>query len=280
MRRKEEMGITLIALVVTIVVLLILAGVSIAMLTGENGIIKQAQKAKEETIIGREKEAIALAYSSCKGLNMLNTVTAEQLQDELSKNEKNTIVTGSGKKLNILFFYTQNKYSINQDGKIEQKKDENIDFEGVEVYAKIYSYDDGSGSVLVLSSDENYMDMETGITLVQDYGNIGTKSYYYIYEENFVNDNEKNIYIYTEEGSILPPWLTLSTEEEDYGGIKFLSKYYKDNNNIVKVKIANEILPMSTACWFVQLESLKTIENLENVNTSQVIDMNCMFRKL
>ena len=45
---KNE-GITLIALVITIIVLLILAGVSIAMLTGENGILTQAQTAKEET---------------------------------------------------------------------------------------------------------------------------------------------------------------------------------------------------------------------------------------
>ncbi len=42
-------GITLIALVVTIIVLLILAGVTIAMLTSENGILAQAQKAKEKT---------------------------------------------------------------------------------------------------------------------------------------------------------------------------------------------------------------------------------------
>ena len=46
---RKEKGITLIALVVTIVVLLILAGVNIAMLTGENGIIKQAQRAKDAT---------------------------------------------------------------------------------------------------------------------------------------------------------------------------------------------------------------------------------------
>ncbi len=44
---KERKGITLIALVITIIVLLILAGVSIATLTGENGILNQAQKAKE-----------------------------------------------------------------------------------------------------------------------------------------------------------------------------------------------------------------------------------------
>lgn len=46
---KKTSGITLIALVITIIVLLILAGVSIAMLTGDNGILKQANKAKVET---------------------------------------------------------------------------------------------------------------------------------------------------------------------------------------------------------------------------------------
>lgn len=46
---KKNNGITLIALVISIIVLLILAGVSIAMLTGENGLIKKAISAKEET---------------------------------------------------------------------------------------------------------------------------------------------------------------------------------------------------------------------------------------
>ena len=48
-KQINQKGITLIALVITIIVLLILAGVSIAMLTGENGILTQAQKAKEKT---------------------------------------------------------------------------------------------------------------------------------------------------------------------------------------------------------------------------------------
>lgn len=46
---KNRKGITLIALVITIIVLLILAGVTIATLTGENGILMQAGKAKENT---------------------------------------------------------------------------------------------------------------------------------------------------------------------------------------------------------------------------------------
>ena len=46
---RNERGITLIALVITIIVLLILAGVSIAMLTGQNGILTKAQNAKNRT---------------------------------------------------------------------------------------------------------------------------------------------------------------------------------------------------------------------------------------
>jgi len=46
---ENRQGITLIALVITIVVLLILAGVSIAILTGQNGILTQAQNAKKAT---------------------------------------------------------------------------------------------------------------------------------------------------------------------------------------------------------------------------------------
>lgn len=48
MRKRENNGITLIALVITVIVLLILAGVAITMLSGENGILRQAASAKTE----------------------------------------------------------------------------------------------------------------------------------------------------------------------------------------------------------------------------------------
>ena len=57
---RKNKGITLIALVITIIVLLILAGVSIAMLTGQNGILTQAQKAKSETENAAKNEAAIL----------------------------------------------------------------------------------------------------------------------------------------------------------------------------------------------------------------------------
>ena len=68
-------GITLIALVITIIVLLILAGVSIAMLTGQNGILTQANNAGTQTREADIKEAIALAVSTINAEVMDPTVT-------------------------------------------------------------------------------------------------------------------------------------------------------------------------------------------------------------
>ena len=59
-RTRNSKGITLIALVITIIVLLILAGVSIAMLTGDNGILTQARRAANETENASQNEAAIL----------------------------------------------------------------------------------------------------------------------------------------------------------------------------------------------------------------------------
>ena len=63
---KNQKGVTLIALVITIIVLLILAGVSIAMLTGDNGILTQAKSAKISQIEGQVREEVKLAVQATK----------------------------------------------------------------------------------------------------------------------------------------------------------------------------------------------------------------------
>ena len=63
---RNQRGITLIALVITIIVLLILAGVSIAMLTGENGILNKATSSRTETNKAEAVERINLALNAVK----------------------------------------------------------------------------------------------------------------------------------------------------------------------------------------------------------------------
>ena len=60
-KTRENKGITLIALVITIIVLLILAGVAIAMLSGENGILKKAAEAKTKTEESQKAELTSLS---------------------------------------------------------------------------------------------------------------------------------------------------------------------------------------------------------------------------
>ena len=84
----KERGVTLIALIVTIVVLLILAGVSLAMLRGENGIISKAQKSARETRLAKTKESISLEISDAminEAIKGNKTLTDEQLKDIVNK---------------------------------------------------------------------------------------------------------------------------------------------------------------------------------------------------
>lgn len=72
---KEQKGITLIALVITIIVLLILAGVSIAMLTGENGILTKATTAKRESQAAEVAEACKLGLAELQADMMDPTIS-------------------------------------------------------------------------------------------------------------------------------------------------------------------------------------------------------------
>ncbi len=84
---KRSRGITLIALVITIIVLLILAAVSIATLTGDNGILAKAKEAKEETELASKKEETQVNILEQIIENEGGTIkTADKIVDNL-KNE-------------------------------------------------------------------------------------------------------------------------------------------------------------------------------------------------
>ena len=80
--KEAQKGITLIALVITIIVLLILAGVSIAMLTGQNGILTQAQNSKTTTENKSAEEKVKLAVMGARADD--GTLTVGKLRTELA----------------------------------------------------------------------------------------------------------------------------------------------------------------------------------------------------
>ena len=80
--QAKERGITLIALVITMIVLLILAGITIATLTGNNGILTRAQEAKNKTEQAEKEEKEKLGNME-DIINEYSTgITVEQVTDE------------------------------------------------------------------------------------------------------------------------------------------------------------------------------------------------------
>lgn len=120
MKRKVETnyGITLIALVITIIVLLILAGVTIATLTGENGILTKATKSKEDTVIGREKEEIVVAQNGAKTNNLGQIVTAEEFNEQFTANGTKATASGSNP-IKVTFTETNHVYEVNEKEEIQ-----------------------------------------------------------------------------------------------------------------------------------------------------------------
>lgn len=91
---KQNKGITLVALVITIIVLLILAGVSIALVVGDNGVLTQSKNSSDATKMAQMKEALGLAVASCQADYLSNyasnastsfddAINAKTLSDEM-----------------------------------------------------------------------------------------------------------------------------------------------------------------------------------------------------
>ena len=111
---KKQKGITLIALVITIIVLLILAGVAISMLSGENGILKQAVNAKTQTEKASTDESVKLAVLA--GLTAGHgEMNVEVLEDELSDVAREKIEIGE---FPATVTINGNYYTIEEDGTV------------------------------------------------------------------------------------------------------------------------------------------------------------------
>lgn len=114
METKESKGITLIALVLTIITLIILFGISINMLTGQNSILKRVQEAKEKTEEAQKEEISNLDKLEKTINDNLADEKVEQVDDEnpgileQDTNDENTYIISSIEDL-VAFSYSVNK---------------------------------------------------------------------------------------------------------------------------------------------------------------------------
>ena len=167
-RNVNNNGITLIALVVTIIVLLILAGISIAMLTGQNGILNRAAEAKEKTETASKDEQRKLAQTEAlmntkkttyKGITLPEGFAPTKIEGEDSIDDGLVITDGYGNE----YVWVEVPTTIYSDSKYNAKgiPSSADDWEKIRDCLKAYTVD---------YSDSSFKDTNTdGTTYSDDY---------------------------------------------------------------------------------------------------------------
>ena len=121
---KRNKGITLIALVVTIIVLLILAGISISMLTGQNGILTNASKAKNETGEAQIEEKVKLSVGDAltRGTGTLEDENLKSALNSYIGKDKYSIRGDKASGWTVEVHENGKSYDISSMGKISKSK--------------------------------------------------------------------------------------------------------------------------------------------------------------
>lgn len=273
--KKNNKGITLIALIVTIIVLLILAGVTIVTLTGDNGLITKANEAKTVTEEAKLKDEVQLAFIEYEADRHTNP------QANLENNLKsifekmygtgNITVSKSGKNYKVNVKNSKTTYRVRYTGEVEK-------YEEMAVTNNLYEYLDEESGTLYLGATPktNYLLVQSGHSYY-NWPNIG-KNY----------DKSKILKIIIEE-PIAPndcyslfASLNKLTKIENIGNLhteNFRSMYsmFSGCSSLEELDLSHfdtsKVTTMNQMFWGVKLEEL----DLSNFDTSKVWCFDRMF---
>ena len=153
MKSKENKGITLIALVITIVVLIILAGVSINMVLGENGLFTKAKEATENMQLAQKEEEEGID-------NFLNEIDeiVGTIEEELKEPQIKDYIDRKVDNNTTIYDKYNNKIVIPAGFKIVKNGEDNVD----------YNY---TGIIANIEAEETIPSVQDGIVIKDDDGN-------------------------------------------------------------------------------------------------------------
>ena len=277
---SNKQGITLIALVVTIIILLILSGITIGTLIGNGGIIEKAQEAKKATIVSAIKEQIEIDKLS-KSLEKEDGMITEDELKEILENYGEIIYDEDGELIEGII-EKDNGYEVLlpdiMDGVINQN-----------IYVKLYA----NGTLAFSNNKKTILE---GQEISKDYGNIKGQEYIQIswVEEIITNTpwfEDRNLItnaIFLDE--IKPTstsfWFTECRKLEKIERIENLNTKYVKNMEFMFAECeelkALDVSKFDTRnvtsmkCMFIYCKNLINLD-VSNFNTSNVTSMSGMF---
>ena len=183
MNKRENKGITLIALVITIIVLLIMAGVSILMITGENSIVSKGTEATDLTkkMNAKEKVNIQVMASLSENGKIDNNLLAKNLKEIEGIEISPGIIKDEDYPLQIIVDNTEIQIENNGNVKI-------IDKNEVQNNTKVMIYDYGAiNEGYELGTENTWTDIKQ-VNFNEDNIQIAaTESYGVVYTKNYID---------------------------------------------------------------------------------------------
>ena len=264
---KQGKGITLIALVVTIVVLLILAGVSISLVLNNNGVISKAKDAKYSTERGQAQDEVNLAINYLQIEDATSTLTREDrrkiLEDELRKISADSSVSISG----LGYKITHKKYDffVDKDLKISSS---GKTFDAVEWDKKaapedifIWKSDDPNNADYgVIIGYKKNVDNYTILRFPSRCTKIAASYYSDIYKDT--GDDEPTIRSYTK--NILKVEMPDTITELGYGAFSGDSGHGFYFSSLERVELSKSLSKIEDSA-FLDCEKLNDIEIPDNI---------------
>ena len=289
MVRKNERGITLIALVISIIILLILAGITILAISGENGIIQRAVEAREEMEEATLEEKIKLITAE----SIINEYagdneekTAQEIQNELKAQGENVLVIQWDKY--IIYDLDKNKeYRVMSDGTTEYWGESTMEqtlLNTKTANSDQISQDPSTSNLIGIDNDGNTVNMLLWeYTLIDDssLGKVGT----YGLNDKAGLDGSGTLgrsagYIggYTEDGKILgtvPSYISIDGGNTYIAVTSMVHTFYDCDNLVVAPKIADTVTNMIVT--FYRASNLTTAPNkiLDSVTNASFTFADC-----
>lgn len=244
MRTKENQGITLISLVVTIIIILIIAGVTVNTLTGENSIIEKTKSAMDNMNRAGKLELVKLAIQNAfiQGYTEINIDQLKKsIQEEgLTVEEIGLTATSLPASINIDGMH----YIINSNGEMEP------------------------GNITVFGKEKNINKYGNKVTYTSKVGYTGswrlfyqTDKYTYLIADRFTeavkpytttSGNQEKYSIVVNGDSISNPFDSISNKAKEFNPTLFLQQYqlfYPDNNEDLIVNMKSLAWECDTEVW-------------------------------
>lgn len=224
---EANKGITLIALIVTIVILLILSGVSITILTGENGILRQATNARNENLEASLKEEVQLALQNRKIEEELGE--NKSLKEELEKGINGNKIIEEIYEFTDVYYVTKNDKSITvyEDGTIIEGK---IDIWDGKSKSKPAVDEEGNWHIYNTNELKYFADFVNGNLTEEEKGTLQINATTIVYLENDLDLGARQVDGILKSGE---KWLPIGKDSSN----KFIGTFEGNHHFIMGVYI-------------------------------------------